>query len=69
MNTNPFSRREILQRAGGGFGAIALTALLEGKGNAASSLNPFAPKRPMFAGKAKSVIWIFTNGGPSQVDT
>ncbi len=70
MNTHPFSRRDLLQRAGGGFGALALSALLEGKGHAASSLNPFAPKVPMqIGGKAKSVIWIFTNGGPSQVDT
>lgn len=32
-------------------------------------MNPLAPKRPMLGGKAKSVIWIFANGGPSQVDT
>ena len=74
---NPFSssmlnRREMLQRAGGGFGMLALASLLERSGlNAASasSLNPLAPKRPMLPAKAKSVIWIFTNGGPSQVDT
>lgn len=69
MTSNTFSRRHLLQRAGGGFGALALSALLEGKSGAASSLNPFAPKRPAFMGKAKSIIWIFTNGGPSQVDT
>ena len=74
---NPFSssmlnRREMLQRAGGGFGMLALASLLERSAlNAASasSLNPLAPKRPMLPAKAKSVIWIFTNGGPSQVDT
>ena len=70
MNPHSFSRRDLLQRAGGGFGALALSAMLEGRGRAASSLNPFAPKVPMqIGGKAKSVIWIFTNGGPSQVDT
>lgn len=36
---------------------------------AAPALNPLAPKKPMLPGKARSVIWIFANGGPSQVDT
>jgi hypothetical protein len=31
--------------------------------------NPLAPKKPHFAGKAKAVIWLFINGGPSHVDT
>ena len=35
----------------------------------AASLNPLAPKAPQFAGKAKRVIHLFMNGGPSQVDT
>ncbi|HEY2572537.1 MAG TPA: DUF1501 domain-containing protein, partial [Verrucomicrobiaceae bacterium] len=35
----------------------------------APNSNPLAPKRPPLPAKAKSVIWIFTNGGPSQVDT
>ncbi len=64
------NRRELLQRAGGGFGALALASLLERNPlQAAPSLNPLAPKRPPFPAKAKSVIWIFTNGGPSHVDT
>ena len=33
------------------------------------ALNPMAPRASHFAGKAKSVIWLFMNGGPSQVDT
>ena len=71
MNKHPFTRRDLLQRAGGGFGALALASLLERESRGASSLNPFAPKTPTLTigGKAKSVIWIFTNGGPSQVDT
>ena len=66
-----FSRRQMLQRSGGGFGMLALASLLERTGSlqAASALNPLAPKRPANRGKAKSVIWIFTNGGPSHVDT
>ena len=34
-----------------------------------SALNPLAPQPAHFPGKAKSVIWLFMNGGPSQVDT
>ena len=72
MNPHPdisrlFNRRQWLQRAGGGFGALALAALLE-RANAATS-NPLGPKAPHFPARAKSVIWIFTNGGPSHVDT
>ena len=47
---------------------LALASLLERTGLAAS-LNPLAPKAPPLPARAKSIIWIFTNGGPSQVDT
>jgi hypothetical protein len=71
------SRRDFFRRAGGGFGALALAGLLEreglltGEAGAAEErrLNPLAPRPPHFAAKAKSVIWLFMNGGPSQVDT
>jgi hypothetical protein len=70
MNTSsPLSRRDLLARAGGGLGMIALASMLERTGMAANSLNPLFPKKPTIRGKAKSVIWIFANGGPSQVDT
>ena len=53
MNMNaPFSRRHLLQRAGGGFGMLAAAAMLDREGFAAASLNPFAPKQPMHMGKA-----------------
>ena len=66
---NPtLSRRQLFQRAGGGFGMLALASLLERAG-LASSLNPLAPKAPPLRARAKSIIWIFANGGPSQVDT
>ena len=38
-------------------------------GGAATSVNPLAPKIAHFPAKAKSVIWLFINGGPSHVDT
>ncbi len=67
------SRREFLKRAGNGFGLLALASLLGEKGllagPAAPPVNPLAPRPPHFPAKARSVIWLFMNGGPSQVDT
>src|SRR5947209_6591160 len=66
------SRREFLRRAGNGFGLLALAGLLDQEGLRAQppeAANPLAPRPPHFAAKAKSVIWLFMNGGPSQVDT
>jgi Protein of unknown function (DUF1501) len=66
-----FSRRELLRCMGGGCGLLALAGLLQEQGllAAPAAVNPLAPKQPHFATKAKSVIWLFMNGGPSQVDT
>ncbi len=70
----PLSRREMLLRSANGFGAAALAALLADDGrargaDAPTKADPFAPKKPHFAPKAKSVIVLFMDGGPSQVDT
>ncbi|MFO1064264.1 MAG: DUF1501 domain-containing protein [Pirellulales bacterium] len=68
-----YSRRELLARSGMGFGALALHALMQGQAGAESvspsSANPLLPKQPHFAARAKHVIHIFANGGPSHVDT
>ena len=70
MNLNTFSRRQLLQTAGAGFGSLGLAGLLAEEGLlAADSADPLAPKNPHFDGKAKAVIWLFINGGPSHVDT
>ncbi len=77
MRPFPLNRRELLTRSGVGMGLIGLTQLLgdagllaaEAKGAAADPTNPLAPRAPHFAAKAKRVIHIFANGGPSQVDT
>src|SRR6516162_11285068 len=71
MSHMPLSRREMLFRCANGFGAAALAALLaEGaRADAPRAADPFAPKKPHFAPKAKSVIVLFMDGGPSQVDT
>jgi hypothetical protein len=66
------SRREFLAKVGGGFGSLALAGLLGREGRLGASepaLNPLAPHPAHFAGKAKAVIWLFMNGGPSHVDT
>jgi len=70
----PVSRREMLGRAGVGMGMLGLQTLLGDSGLLAAeaktdSTNPLAPKAPHFAPKAKRVIHLFANGGPSQVDT
>jgi hypothetical protein len=64
-------RREVLSKFGVGFGALALHELLKGSavGGEIDQANPLAPKAPHFAAKAKRVIHIFANGGPSHVDT
>src|SRR5262249_38847362 len=70
------TRREFLTRVGNGFGILALADLFNRQGlltdcAAAGETyqSPLAPRQPHFPAKAKSVIWLFMNGGPSQVDT
>jgi hypothetical protein len=63
----PVSRRDFLRRAGAGFGGLAFASLLA-RGSAPPPRNPLAPKPPHFAAKAKSVVWIFCDGGPSHID-
>ncbi len=65
------SRRDFLRSAGSGFGALALAALATEDGRAsdtAGSGDPLGPKEPQFRAKAKSVIFLFMEGGPSHVD-
>jgi hypothetical protein len=64
------SRREFLLRAGGGMGALALAALTGGpaRGHDAPAANPLAPIAPHFAPRAKRVVWLFMDGGPSHLD-
>ncbi len=79
------SRRELLQRVGTGLGSLGLACLLadenllasenvSGAGTAggvanAVANNPLAVKASHFRPRAKRVIHLFMNGGPSQVDT
>jgi hypothetical protein len=64
------SRRQFLRDAGGGFGLVALAALLHEEGVLASeSASPLSPRRPHHAAKAKRVIFLFMAGGPSHLET
>ena len=71
----PLSRRDLFRRAGHGAGLLALAGLLDEqrllipRAMAAPSADPLAPRPPQLKTRAKSVIWLFMNGGPSQVDT
>ncbi|MGE0608123.1 MAG: DUF1501 domain-containing protein [Pirellulales bacterium] len=74
------SRRELLRRGGMGLGSVALGSMLADMGLVAADRggngllaaergNPLSPKAPHFPARAKHVIHLFMNGGPSQVDT
>lgn len=62
------SRRDLLKGCAMGFGSVALQALLAEQSRAAIT-NPLAPKAPHFTPRAKNVIFLYMDGGPSQVDT
>ncbi len=69
MNTSRqsiLSRREILQKVGGGFGMMGLAGMLSASEAASTKVKQHVPH---FAPKAKRVIFLFMSGGPSQVDT
>ena len=75
------SRRDFLRLTGSGFGMLALSGLMEAdsarSAHAAEATfypapdpkHPLAPRPGYLPAKAKHVIWLFMNGGPSQVDT
>src|ERR1044071_9691368 len=72
----PVSRREFLCKSGGGFGALALSYLLSrdlgplarAEDVAIDPLNPLEKRPPHFTPRAKSVIFLCMEGGPSHID-
>jgi hypothetical protein len=64
----PTTRREFLLQTGGGFGALAFSALFARGNRGGPVRNPLAPRAPHHAPKAKNVIWCFLDGGPSHID-
>src|SRR5262245_37093320 len=71
----PLTRRQMLRQCANGFGALALAALLHDPAYATDApdspkeKDPLAPRPPHFQARAKNVIFLFMDGGPSQVDT
>ena len=69
----PTSRRDFLRQAGCGFGAVALAALWAQKNivgaESAAATDPLARRPPHFKARAKNIIFLYMDGGPSQVDT
>ena len=72
------TRREFLWEVGGGFAGLALIDLLSNDGLLTTpaaaaqnydAQNPLAERAPHFPAKAKRVVFLFMNGGPSHVDT
>ena len=70
-NHAALSRRAMLAQSGMGLGWLGAASLLTGgaPAEAASASSSLAPRPPHFAGKARAVIHIFANGGPSHLDT
>src|SRR5262245_7850327 len=68
-----YTRRDFLLRAGAGFGALALAWLLQEQNALVAAtpdtVNPLAAKPPQLPAKARSVIFLFMEGGPSHLDT
>jgi Protein of unknown function (DUF1501) len=64
------SRREFFRQAGGGFGAVALSWMMEQESRASvGSASPSSAHSPHFPAKAQSIIYLFMHGGPSHLET
>ena len=65
----------MLMQCANGFGAVALSALMADQPfvsaapNRRPALNPFEPRQPHFKPAVKQIIYLYMDGGPSQVDT
>ncbi|WP_372721907.1 DUF1501 domain-containing protein, partial [Novipirellula sp.] len=76
MTFESIDRRRMLSRSGMGLGMLALAGILNDESQSAlvSASEPIAgnslsPRPPHFPARAKRVIHLFANGGPSQIDT
>lgn len=64
----PSTRREFLREAACGFGAVALSALLADASPLSLHTSPLAAKPPHHTPRARHVIFLYMDGGPSQID-
>jgi hypothetical protein len=75
FDNSPLTRREMLCRSGMGLASLGLAGLMSAQGmlsassDAERAISPLAPRGPHFPAKARRVIHLFMNGGPSHVDT
>jgi len=76
LEAHLLTRRDFLCRCGMGMGALGLASFFGGVETLTASahgegafVSPLTPKQPHFPAKARRVIHIFANGGPSHVDT
>lgn len=71
----PYTRRQMLNLCKNGFGGLALLSMMNGwscsspSANAPTTPNPLAIKPPHYAPRAKSIIFLYMDGGVSQVDS
>ena len=69
---SPVTRRQMLSHCCGGFGSVALASMLAGEslqGQEPGPHSPLSPRPPHFPARVKHVIYLYMDGGPSQVDT
>jgi len=74
LKVNSMTRRRALERIGGGFGLVGLSAmtgqsLANAATTSAAAADPLSVKAPHYPAKAKNVIFLFLNGGVSHMDT
>ena len=69
FNQPSLSRRQMLRRSACGFGALAFAGLHHHESRGDEKINTLVARPPMFAPKAKRVIFIFMQGGPSHIDS
>ena len=70
-NAIQLTRRDFLTSSASGLGGLALASLFQGDQLLATetlAINPLAPRAPHFAPKAKQCIFIYMEGGTSQLD-
>ncbi len=65
----PCSRRQMLRECATGFGALALAGLFAEAAKSKLVTNPLSAKPSHFMAKAKTVIFLYMDGGPAQMDT
>ena len=63
------NRREFIENCFCGVGSLAFASMMAQEQARAAQFNPLAPRPPLFAAKAKSMIFLFLAGGPSLLDT